>query len=116
MAHQVALTKNHKRILLEALLESQSIKERKLKSPESIYKMNAMYADAAEKLLTTVECGKMGYKSTDNIFGWMIDQIHHSGKLSETEFGQLAINICKAAGDGQYESFCRMTIANTLFE
>ena len=34
MAHQVALTKNHKRILLEALLESQSIKERKLKSPE----------------------------------------------------------------------------------
>lgn len=116
MAHKISLTKNHKRILLEALLESQAIKEVKLKSPDSIYKMNEMYADAAEKLLTTVDCGKLGFRPNDNIFGWIRDQFLHSGDFPKTEFGQLAIGICEAAGEDRYDSYCRMTIVNTLFE
>jgi len=116
MSHTISLTKTHKRILLEALLESHTIKEKKLRNPEGLRIMTEMYNDAANKLLSNVECGKNGSKSSDNLFGWLIDQFNHSGNLPDTEFGKLAILICESAGRNQYEQFCRMTIINTLFE
>lgn len=116
MSHTIELTKNHKRVLLEALYESQTVKYNKLRKPESIDRMILEYNKAAQKLLKPVECGKVGSKAGDNLFGWLKDQFHHSGKLPDTEFGKLAINICEAAGNNSYEAYCRMTIMNTLFE
>lgn len=116
MSHQVSLTRTHQRILLEALLQSMEIKSKKLVKQDSIRIMNKMYNDAAEKIVKGVVCGKTGSKASDNLFGWLVDQFNHSGKLPDTEFGQLAISICQAAGENRYEKFCQMTIINTLFE
>lgn len=116
MTHTVELTKNHKRVLLEALYESQTFKYNSLRKPDSISRMIDEYNKAAQKLLKPVECGKTGHKAGDNLFGWLRDQFFHSGRLPDTEFGKLAISICEAAGGNTYETFCRMTIINTLFE
>jgi hypothetical protein len=116
--HQVKLTNNHKRILLEAILESELVKKRKLRNPSSIKGMEEEYYKAAKRIAeeSHIECGRRGHKAGDNLFGWLRDQIFHSGDLSLTEFGQLAISICEAAGDGEYDKFTQMTIINKLFE
>lgn len=117
MAHSVTLTKNHKRILLEVLALSQEAKLKKLRNPDSIHKMNEEYEKAGMRILQhEIECGRPGTKSSDNFFGWYMDQIYHSGKLSETELAQMAIDICEACGRNSYDSYCRITIMNTLFE
>ena len=117
MAHQIILTKNHKRILLEVLNESLIIKQKRLQKADSIKRMENEYINAGEKIYSDyVECGRLGSRAGDNLFGWYRDQILHSGKLSETEIGQLALSICEAAGTNRYDQFCKMTIINTLFE
>lgn len=112
MAHTVKLTKNHKRILLEAIIYSMEIKESKLKKPDSIEQMHRYYNDAAQKIVNIVECGS----TKKNLFTWLKDQFYHTTNFDKTEFGQLAIAICDAAASNTYESYCRMTIMNTLFE
>lgn len=113
MSFTIKLTKNHKRILLEAIIESMKIKEDKLKNPASLEKMNAYYIDAAHKIGgSEIECGS----TKNNIFVWLRDQFYHSRGFPNTEFGKLAISICEAAGSNDYDSFTRMTIINTLFE
>jgi len=116
MTHTVNLTSAHKRILLECLLESHTIKENKLRNPDSLKQMTELYNAVGTKLLEPVVCGKTGTKVSDNVFGWYIDQINHSGKLPDTEFGKLAIEICRAAGMNNYQKFCSMTIISKLFE
>jgi hypothetical protein len=117
MAHSVSLTRNHKRILLEVLALSQEAKLKKLRNPESIQRMNEEYERAGMRILQNeIDCGRSGIKSGDNLFGWYIDQVYHSGKLAETELAQLAIDICEACGRNTYGEFCRITIMSTLFE
>lgn len=118
MAFKIKLTRNHQRILLEALDVSQRIKEVKLKNPESRRRMDEEYYRAALRLINEehIECGRRGHKAGDNLFAWIRDQIYHSGDMSETEFGKLAIMICEAAGDDVYERYCRDTIISRLFE
>lgn len=118
MAHTVRLTRNHQRILLEALAISQEIKEKKLRNPDSRRRMDEEYYKAAKRLIdeADIECGRAGHKPGDNLFAWMRDQFYHSGDFTDTEFGLLAVNICEAAGDGVYAGYCRMTVMNRLFE
>ena len=101
MAHTIHLIKEHKEVLLEALIQSMEIKEKKLQNVETIDKMKAMYCDAAEKLLQPVECGRINH----NLFTWLIDQIKHSGRLYTNELGQYAITICQAANEDRYKQF-----------
>jgi len=112
MAHIVKLTKNHKRILLEAIIYSMEIKEKKLRKTDSIEQMHRYYTDAANKIIMPVECGSI----KKNLFTWLKDQFYHTTGFENTEFGQLAIAICDAAASNTYETYCRMTIMNTLFE
>jgi hypothetical protein len=118
MAFRVKLTKNHQRVLLEALAISQEIKQKKLRNPSSIERMNDEYYKAALRILNEpeVECGKQGYKAGDNLFAWIRDQLYHSADMPQTEFGKLAIDICEAAGDNAYTAYTRITIMNRLFE
>jgi len=117
MSHEIELTRNHKRILLEVLALSQEAKLKKLRNPDSIAGMNEEYEKAGMRILqSSIECGRIGTKSSDNFFGWLIDQIMHSGKLADTELAQLAIDICQACGRNSYGDYCRITIMNTLFE
>ena len=116
MSHTVNLTKTHKKILLTCLDESHTIKYNKLRNPESRDKMTQLYNSVGAKLLEPVVCGRIGTKVSDNVFGWYIDQINHSGNLAESEFGKYAIEICRAAGTNQYDKFCSITIISKLFE
>jgi hypothetical protein len=119
MAFRVKLTKNHQRVLLEALATSQEIKQKKLRNPESKSRMNEEYYAAALRILNEtegVECGRTGVKPGDNIFAWICDQLYHSGDMTETEFGKLSLNICEAAGNNSYEAYCRDTIMKRFFE
>jgi hypothetical protein len=109
MAHEVKLKKLHKIQILQALAESEDYKEfRKLRDPESIRIMKQQYSDAAEKIAYDPEiaCGRVGYKASDNLFGWIRDQMLHSGALARQELGIAVIAICEAAGEGRYDQFC----------
>jgi hypothetical protein len=104
MKHTIKLIKDHKEILLETLAQSLEIKEAKLVKKDSIAGMRRQYYDAAEKIYNgEIVCGRSGALATDNLFGWMIDQIKHSGKLYKNELGQYSILICRAAAEGEYE-------------
>lgn len=119
MAFTVKLTRNHQRVLLEALAVSQEIKEKKLRNPDSRKRMEEEYYKAALRLIEEkdgIHCGRQGHKPGDNIFAWIRDQIYHSSDMSETEFGKLAINICEAAGNQVYDVYCRDTIIKRFFE
>lgn len=117
MAHTINLTKNHQRILAEALSISMDIKKAKLKNPDSRELMIESYLNVAEKILAgTIDCGRQGHGARDNVFGWIRDQLLHSRNLPNTEFGKLAISICEAAGNDCYDEFCQITIINRLFE
>jgi hypothetical protein len=109
MAHEVKLKKLHKIQILQALAESEDYKEfRKLRDPESIRIMKQQYSDAAEKIAydPEISCGRVGSRAGDNLFGWIVDQLNHSGKLAKQELGIAVIEICKAAGEGRYDEFC----------
>jgi hypothetical protein len=109
MTHTVKLKKLHKIQILQALAESEEYKEfRKLRDPESIRIMKKQYSDAAEKIAydTEISCGRVGYQSSDNLFGYIRDQLLHSGKLAKQELGIAVIAICEAAGEGRYDEFC----------
>lgn len=112
MAHTIKLTRNHQRVLLEAMIYSMDVKESRLKKADSIEQMQRYYTDAAKKIIEPIECGS----TKKNLFTWLKDQFYHTTNFDKTEFGQLAIAICDAASDNTYESYCRMTIMNTLFE
>ena len=117
MTHHIKLTRNHQRVLIEAILISMDIKDKKLRNPDSKRIMEDYYNDAAKKVYDNdIECGKTGTYPKDNIFGWLRDQFFHSGRFPDTEFGKLAISICEACAHNEYDKFCRMTIMNTLFE
>lgn len=117
MSHHISLTKNHQRILAEALSISMEIKKAKLKNPDSRELMIESYLNVAEKVLAgEIDCGRQGYAMRDNIFGYVRDQLLHSRNLPKTEFGILAIAICEAAGENRYDEFCQITIINRLFE
>lgn len=115
---KVKLTRNHQRVLIEALAISQEIKQKKLRNPASIERMNDEYYKAALRILNEpeIECGKQGTKPGDNLFAWIRDQLFHSGDMPETEFGRLALDICQAAGNNTYTTYTRITIMNRLFE
>jgi len=116
MAHTIKLTRNHQRILIEALAISLEIKSEVL-SKRALETANRYYLDAAEKIKNNnVECGKTGKNPKDNIFGWIRDNLYHSGSFEKTELGKLAISICEAASYNEYDTFTRTTIMNTLFE
>jgi hypothetical protein len=109
MSHEVKLKRLHRIQILQALAESEEYKEfRKLRDPESIRMMKQQYANAAEKISYDLEisCGRVGTKAHDNLFGWIRDQIFHSGKLARQELGIAVIAICEAAGEGRYDEFC----------
>ena len=109
MAHDVKLKKLHKIQILQALAESEEYKEfRKLRDPESIRIMKRQYEDAGLKIVNepAIGCGRVGTKPSDNLFGWIRDQILHSGKLAKQELGIAVIAICEAAGEGRYDEFC----------
>jgi hypothetical protein len=110
MAHQVKLKRQHRLQILEALAESQNYKQfKKLRDPESIEKMIVNYEHAAGQVYNEFEaitCGRVGTKPGDNLFGWIRDQILHSGKLAKQELGLAVIAICEAAGEGRYDEFC----------
>lgn len=117
MSHTITLTRNHQRVLIEALAISSEIKAKKLRNPSSIKLMNDYYLDAAQKIMNNnIACGKAGRQPSDNLFAWIKDQLYHSGDMSKTEFGQLALLICEAGAYNEYDIFCRSTIINTLFE
>jgi len=104
MKHKIKLIKDHREILLETLAQSLEIKDIKLRNPDSKRIMEKQYYDAALKICEgTIECGRSGTKPGDNLFGWIIDQIKHSGKLYDHELGKFAIDICQAAGLGERE-------------
>lgn len=118
MSHKTRLKKQHLQILLEAIHTSREYKLRNLRNPSSKDLMIQQYRKAEDRLCSEIEieCGKRGHQANDNLFGWIRDQIFHSGKLDETELGKNAIDICEAAGDNCYEQFCKHTIFNSLFE
>jgi hypothetical protein len=104
MKHKIKLIRDHREILIETLAQSLEIKENKLVKIDSLNGMRRQYYDAAEKIVQgEIECGRSGLKANDNLFGWIIDQIKHSGKLYKNELGQFAIDICEAAGTGEQE-------------
>ena len=116
MSHTIKLTRNHQRILIEALAISLEIKETVL-SKKALDVANKYYLDAAEKIkCNDIECGKTGKQPRDNLFAWLRDQFYHSGTFDKTELGKLAISICEAAAYNEYDTFTRTTIMNTLFE
>jgi len=117
MPHVIDLTDSHKRILLEVLLLSQEHKEMRLRNPDSLVRMRKEYIKAAEQIYDSlpIECGREGIRLNDNLFGWLRDQMFHSGKLLDTEIGRLAISICEAAGEDRYQQYCEMTIIDRLF-
>jgi hypothetical protein len=116
MAHTIKLTRNHQRILIEALAISLEIKEIVL-SKKALETANRYYLDAAEKIKNNdIECGRTGKQPRDNLFAWLRDQFYHSGSFEKTELGKLAIAICEAASYNEYDTFIRTTIMNTLFE
>lgn len=109
MAHEVKLKKLHRIQILQALAESEEYKEfRKLRDPESIRLMKHNYSNAAEQIAQDplIKCGRVGSKSGDNLFGWIRDQILHSGPLAKQELGVAVVAICEAAGEGRYDQFC----------
>jgi hypothetical protein len=119
MSHEIKLNKFHKKVLGEVLYDSLIYKrDVKLRNPESIAKMEEEYCGAVRQIVEDdiITCGKTGTRPKDNFFGWIKDQILHSGKLANSEWGQLAISICEAAGENRYEQFNRTTIINRLFE
>jgi hypothetical protein len=104
MKHKIKLIKAHKTTLVEALAQSLDIKEAKLVKQDSLEGMRKQYLDAAEKIVNgEIECGRSGITARDNLFGWIIDQIKHSGKLYKHQLGKTAIDICEAAGTGELE-------------
>ena len=108
MSHKVKLTKFHKTQILQTLADSEEYKEfKKLRDPESIRIMKKKYNEAATQIYTEREivCGKVGIKPSDNLFGWIRDQILHSGPLAKQELGIAVISICEAAGEGRYDEF-----------
>jgi len=111
--HLIKLTKNHRRILLEAINYSLEIKEHKIRRQDSLEQTQKYYLDAAQKIMNgEIECGTL----KNNLFTWLKDQFLHTTNFDKTEFGQLAISICESAAENTYHEFCRMTIIKTFFE
>lgn len=80
--------------------------------------MIKQYRKAENRLCEQVqiECGRRGWRPEDNVFGWIRDQIFHSGRLEETELGKHAIDICEAAGGDTYAAYNRNSVFTTFFE
>ena len=114
MAHTVKLKTEHQMVLLEALLCSLEAKSKFVK-PEKHAEAVRQYEDAGKKILNSISCGRIGDTASDNLFGWIKDQMTHSGDFSHTELAHRAIDICEAAGRNQYERFCNRNIYDQLF-
>lgn len=114
MAHTVKLKPEHQAVLLEALLCSLEAKAAFVRA-EKHAAAKKQYEDAGAKLLKSVSCGRIGETAADNLFGWIRDQLLHSGDFTHTELAQRAIDICEAAGNNQYDRFCNRNIYDSLF-
>lgn len=112
MTHTVKLSKEDQRIMLEALIASQDIKERKLQKRDSIDQMRKQYYDAAEKMLQPIVIAQRN----NNLMTWFIDQMKHSGKLWGTELCSRACLIAQRVIDDEYEHFKSIQIYEDLFK
>jgi len=112
MKYTVKLTVDDQRIMLEALIASQEIKEKKLQKPDSIATMRRQYLDAAEKFLEPIEI----HDKKKNIFVWFIDQMQHSGRFWNTELCMRACAIADRAIENEYDHYKSVQIYEDLFE
>jgi hypothetical protein len=112
MSHSVKLSKEDQRTMLEALIASQEIKERKLQRPDSIKAMNQQYYEAAQKMLEPITINKRD----NNLMTWFIDQMKHSGKLWETELCSRACLIAQRVIDDNYTHYKSIQIYEDLFK
>jgi hypothetical protein len=118
MAHSIKLRKQHLQILLEVLTVSREYKMRNLRNPASKDIMIKQYRQAEDRLYSEIEiaCGRKGWQASDNLFGYIRDQVYHSGKIADSELGKHAIAICEAAGGDSYEVYCSYTVFSAFFE
>ena len=112
MTHTVTLTREDQRTLLEALVASQDIKEKKLQKPESIAMMRQQYYEAAEKFLQPISIAQRN----NNLMTWFIDQMKHSGKLWNTELCSRACLIAQRVIDDEYTHYKSIQIYEDLFK
>jgi hypothetical protein len=108
MSHEVKLKKLHKIQIITVLADSEDYKEfKKGMNEESVRIMKQNYHNAAQQIVNdpVITCGRTGSKASDNLFGWIKDQIQHSGKIAKQELGIAVIAICEAAGEGRYAEF-----------
>lgn len=112
MKHTVMLTKDDQRIMLEALLASQEIKERKLVKKDSIDAMRRQYVDAAEKMMRPIDI----VNRNKNLMTWFIDQMKHSGRLWNTELCSRAVLIAQRVIDDEYTHYKRIQVYEDLFK
>lgn len=103
MAHNITLTAEHQQILIEALYRSLQDKLDNRYRRSDPEQTRAQYADAAEKLLRPVTCGR---KET-NLFTWIQDQIDHSPGVRDTEICQRACLIARYAANNRYTEFAK---------
>jgi aspartate 1-decarboxylase len=112
MKYTVTLTKEDQRTMLEALISSQEIKERKLVKPDSISSMRKQYLDAAEKFLEPIVI----VKQNNNIMTWFIDQMKHSGRFWNTELCVRACAIADRVIANEYDHYKSVQIYEDLFK
>lgn len=112
MTHTVSLTREDQRLMLEALVASQDIKEKKLQRQDSLDMMRKQYYEAAEKLLQPITIAQRN----NNLMTWFIDQMKHSGKLWNTELCSKACLVAQRVIDDEYTHYKSIQIYEDLFK
>ena len=112
MTHTVNLTIEDQRCMLEALLASQEVKERKLQRADSLAQMREQYYDAAVKITQPIQVAQRN----NNLMTWFIDQMKHSGKLWNTELCSKACLIAQRVIDDEYDHYKSIQIYEDLFK